>query len=377
MTTKTDTKTSSLIINELTKEQYKEALDQGEIREDELYLVSGEEYTKSEIDKLISDTRDDLQSKIDTKPNDTDVVHKDGSESIIGQKTFRNKLSNTYEPDDKSIYSDGLYVNTELVGGSLAISNVGNDTSSTSTRECDLIIDRDNCANDSNTRNQVKFQISSDGSFKFAHTRKSRHATTTTAKEDSQMGFNAEGVYWFGSGTKGSPVADAQYKYPLLHTGNLAQINLENYCKGASQPVNNPSEPTGNTIKTTAKTLFGAINELYDSIQSGGKSYEAGEGIDITNNVISVDGVTTSEVTLATVATTGAYSDLTGTPTIPTTTSALTNDSGFITNSALSGYQVTSNLVTSVSSSSTDTQYPSAKCVYDIIGDIETLLSQV
>lgn len=42
--------------------------------------------------------------------------------------------------------------------------------------------------------------------------------------------------------------------------------------------------------------------------------------------------------TLANVATTGAYSDLTGTPTIPTTTSQLTNDSGFITNSALSGY---------------------------------------
>lgn len=85
----------------------------------------------------------------------------------------------------------------------------------------------------------------------------------------------------------------------------------------------------------------------------GGSSYTAGTGIDITNSVISVDGVTTSEVTLATVATTGDYSDLTGT----------------------SGVQVTSNLVTSVSSSSTDTQYPSAKCVYDIVGDVETLIN--
>lgn len=41
---------------------------------------------------------------------------------------------------------------------------------------------------------------------------------------------------------------------------------------------------------------------------------------------------------LATVATTGAYSDLSGTPTIPTATSDLTNDSGYITSSALSGY---------------------------------------
>jgi len=41
------------------------------------------------------------------------------------------------------------------------------------------------------------------------------------------------------------------------------------------------------------------------------------------------------------------------------------------------GLEVTSNKVTSLSSSSTDTQYPSAKCVYDIIGDIESLLSEV
>lgn len=33
------------------------------------------------------------------------------------------------------------------------------------------------------------------------------------------------------------------------------------------------------------------------------------------------------------------------------------------------------NKVTSVSSSSTDTQYPSAKCVYDIIGDVSSLLT--
>lgn len=40
-----------------------------------------------------------------------------------------------------------------------------------------------------------------------------------------------------------------------------------------------------------------------------------------------------------------------------------------------SQYEETTNKVTSISSSSTDTQYPSAKCVYDIIGNIETLLA--
>lgn len=38
-------------------------------------------------------------------------------------------------------------------------------------------------------------------------------------------------------------------------------------------------------------------------------------------------------------------------------------------------FEETANKVTSLSSSSTDTQYPSAKCVYDLVGDIETLLN--
>ena len=44
------------------------------------------------------------------------------------------------------------------------------------------------------------------------------------------------------------------------------------------------------------------------------------------------------------------------------------------TNTLLNAKENTTNKVTSLSSSSTDTQYPSAKCVYDIIGDIESAL---
>lgn len=41
----------------------------------------------------------------------------------------------------------------------------------------------------------------------------------------------------------------------------------------------------------------------------------------------------------------------------------------------VSGLEDTANKVTSLSSSSTDTQYPSAKCVYDLVGDIESVLT--
>ena len=37
----------------------------------------------------------------------------------------------------------------------------------------------------------------------------------------------------------------------------------------------------------------------------------------------------------------------------------------------------TSNKVTTLSSSSTDTQYPSAKCVYNLVGDVESLLARL
>ena len=71
---------------------------------------------------------------------------------------------------------------------------------------------------------------------------------------------------------------------------------------------------------------------------------------------------------------------------VPTKTSDINNDSGYITKDVnnltnytkttdiASTYQTKSNLVTSLSSSSTDTQYPSAKCVYDLVGDIESAL---
>ena len=59
---------------------------------------------------------------------------------------------------------------------------------------------------------------------------------------------------------------------------------------------------------------------------------------------------------LSNVATSGSYNDLSNKPN-------------------LSVYQTTANLITSISSSSTDTQYPSAKCVYDLVGNLETILT--
>lgn len=43
----------------------------------------------------------------------------------------------------------------------------------------------------------------------------------------------------------------------------------------------------------------------------------------------------------------------------------------------ISNFEVKTNKVTSISSESTDLQYPSAKCVYDIVGNIESALQTI
>ena len=55
--------------------------------------------------------------------------------------------------------------------------------------------------------------------------------------------------------------------------------------------------------------------------------------------------------------------------------SIATDATDYATTTDIANMQTTTNLVTSVSSSSTDTQYPSAKLFYDTCGDIETLIN--
>ena len=84
-------------------------------------------------------------------------------------------------------------------------------------------------------------------------------------------------------------------------------------------------------------------------------------------------------VSLHKVAKTGTYSDLIGTPS--TTSSVSSGSSALLTSggayTALSAKEDTSNKITSISSSSTDTQYPSAKAVYTQIGNVEAVLDQI
>ena len=103
--------------------------------------------------------------------------------------------------------------------------------------------------------------------------------------------------------------------------GDCAYLDENELSIAYSQITGTPSIPTKTSDLTndsgfiTSSALTGYATETY-----------------VDNEVDALDQ------TLATVAKTGSYSDLSNTPSIPTKTSDLTNDSGFITNAALTNY---------------------------------------
>lgn len=115
-----------------------------------------------------------------------------------------------------------------------------------------------------------------------------------------------------------------------ISAGSLYDFTSEDGSVDITLDASSPDEATrvdlsvDRVVGAEAEARAVADEALAGAIATKQDRLTAGSNIDITNNVVSVTG-------LAAVATSGAYSDLTGTPTIPTKTSDLTNDSGFIT----------------------------------------------
>lgn len=104
------------------------------------------------------------------------------------------------------------------------------------------------------------------------------------------------------------------------NVGNLATVAFSGSYADLS---NTPTIPTVNNATLTitqggvSKGTFtaNASSDVTINLDAGGGgSYTAGTGIDITNNVISVDGESATAETLATVAFSGSYNDLSDTP---------------------------------------------------------------
>lgn len=120
-------------------------------------------------------------------------------------------------------------------------------------------------------------------------------------------------------------------------------------------------------VTSSAYSSYCAIQEFTitattQSSTPSGWTLIASEGVFVPTTRTVNNKALSSDITL-TASDVGAYAD--------------NNPSGYITSSAIANMQTTTNLVTSVSSTSTDSQYPSAKLLYDTVGNIETLLHNI
>ena len=132
-----------------------------------------------------------------------------------------------------------------------------------------------------------------------------------------------DGVNYAVQGGGGGTITDVEVNGTSVVSGGVAEITVPT---AVSELTNDSGYITGITSSDVTTALG----------YTPGTSNFSGDYDDLTDKPDL--SIYAESADLATVATTGAYSDLSGTPTIPTATSDLENDSGFITSSALSGY---------------------------------------
>ena len=166
------------------------------------------------------------------------------------------------------------------------------------------------------------------------------YPVTSVNGQTGDVTIEATGGVTSVNGQTGDVVLNAESVGALPSTTKIpsATSDLTNdsgYITAAGAPVQSVDGQTGevvtNAVKTTAQTLTAAQKaQVRTNIGAGTSSFS------------------------------GAYDDLTGKPTIPSKTSELDNDSGFITNAALAPYAKTADVPTKTSQLNNDSGFVDA-----------------
>lgn len=158
----------------------------------------------------------------------------------------------------------------------------------------------------------------------------------------------------------------------ILSTDNI-DLPLETMVVGAS--YDSTTKEIVLTLKSGSTTRFSVanlVNGLQSEITSTNKLDSSLVDDSLSNNKFVTPAEKTSWNNKSDFS--GDYDDLTNKPTIPTVptnVSAFTNDAGYLTSHQdISGKEDKSNKVTSITSSSTNTEYPSALAVYTLFNSI-------
>ena len=155
------------------------------------------------------------------------------------------------------------------------------------------------------------------------------------------------------AGTEKLPVSDTQYITPeQIATSKRIHLTDES---------DMPASPDSNTLYLIDDDGSGQYTLPIASASTlGGVKVGSGLSINSTTGVLDATGGSANIVHLE---------DESEMPVSPD------SDTLYVIDETPGAFEETANKVTSLSSSSTNTQYPSAKCVYDLIGDIETIIN--
>lgn len=99
--TSIDKELNNVIFNKLTKEQYQELLDNGQINEDEFYITTDDEYTTEEIDTLLSNKANTsdvyTKSEVDAKVSSIDLSAYAKTEDVNASLELKADKATTLE----------------------------------------------------------------------------------------------------------------------------------------------------------------------------------------------------------------------------------------------------------------------------------------
>lgn len=142
-------------------------------------------------------------------------------------------------------------------------------------------------------------------------------------------------------------------------------------CTTATTTLTAATETITGTINLHKVSKTGSYNDLLDKPTIPSAPGTLNTNITTALTTASTENLS-GNVKLHKIAKTGTYSDLIGKPTTGTSSQFLKGDgsldsTSYLTSSSISGKEDTSNKITALSGDCTDTQYPSAKCVYDAI----------
>ena len=142
-------------------------------------------------------------------------------------------------------------------------------------------------------------------------------------------------------------------------------------CTTATTTLTAATETITGTINLHKVSKTGSYNDLLDTPTIPSAPGTLNTNITTALTTASTENLS-GNVKLHKIAKTGTYSDLIGRPTTGTSTQFLKGDgsldsTSYLTSSSISGKEDISNKITALSGDCTDTQYPSAKCVFDTI----------